>query len=271
MSEQRIALVQLDWRGRVQNVGGNGGFAARPEFVEAQRAAQRMQRRIEIAQWIIRKKIEACIATLNSVMLNSDRREPALTALTRSLRAVERLGINKPISALLGIEGRSAAVYFQAWHDLPLNWSGAGRKPIPPNWLKIAPRTMGWQKHSINARHPINAMLNYGYGIALSQVRAEIIATGLDPSIGFLHNNGRHKDSLTYDLLEPIRPVVDALVLKFALAHTFKPGDFTIDKSGGCRLNPQMARAVVREIASIGGARGISQGIIAQLRRTRRL
>jgi CRISPR/Cas system-associated endonuclease Cas1 len=53
---------------------------------------------------------------------------------------------------------------------------------------------------------------------------------------------------LVYDLLEPLRPSVDCKVLEFALAQTFTPSDFTINRLGGCRINPQMARALVREM-----------------------
>jgi CRISPR/Cas system-associated endonuclease Cas1 len=51
--------------------------------------------------------------------------------------------------------------------------------------------------------------------------------------------------------MEPMRPVVDRKVLQFALSHTFTPGDFAISGKGGCRLNPQMARVVAREIGKI--------------------
>lgn len=51
--------------------------------------------------------------------------------------------------------------------------------------------------------------------------------------------------------VKPLRPVVDRKILQFALAHTFTPGDFTITRLGGCRLNPQMARIVAREIGRV--------------------
>ena len=37
-------------------------------------------------------------------------------------------------------------------------------------------------------------------------------------------------------------------ILEFALANTFTPGDFTINSKGGCRLNPQLAKVVAKEI-----------------------
>lgn len=54
-----------------------------------------------------------------------------------------------------------------------------------------------------------------------------------------------------YDLMEPLRPVVDRNVLKFAPAHTFMPRDFTINSKGECRLNPQMAKVVASRLGTM--------------------
>ena len=110
---------------------------------------------------------------------------------------------------------------------------------------------MSWQRESNNARHPINAMLNYGYAMLISQVRTELASVGFDPSIGFAHRREGNRIPLVYDLMEPLRPVVDQRILEFALAHKFTPGDFAINSKGGCRLNPQMAKTVVHGMANL--------------------
>ncbi|MBN9587535.1 MAG: CRISPR-associated endonuclease Cas1 [Alphaproteobacteria bacterium] len=94
-------------------------------------------------------------------------------------------------------------------------------------------------------------MLNYGYGVLISQLHADIVAAGFDPSIGLAQFRARNRTPLVYDLIEPLRPVVDREVLSFALAHTFTPGDFTINQWGGCRLNPQMAKNLVSNLSKI--------------------
>jgi CRISP-associated protein Cas1 len=83
----------------------------------------------------------------------------------------------------------------------------------------------------------------------ISQVRTEIVAAGFDPSIGFARRRAWNPIPLVYDLMEPLRPVVDRRVLEFA--HTFTPGDFTINNKGGCRLNPQMAKSMAKHVAGI--------------------
>ena len=51
---------------------------------------------------------------------------------------------------------------------------------------------------------------------------------------------------LRFDLMEPERPKVDRTVLGFVTAHVYDPADFVIRADGVCRLNPEMARMVVR-------------------------
>jgi hypothetical protein len=48
-----------------------------------------------------------------------------------------------------------------------------------------------------------------------------------------------------------IQPVVDRKILQFAPAHTFTPGDFTINHLGGCRLNSQTANIVSSQVATL--------------------
>lgn len=95
-------------------------------------------------------------------------------------------------------------------------------------------------------------MLNYGYGVLKGAIQGETIAAGLNPTIGIMHSGSENKVPLVYDLMEPLRPVVDRKVLKFALSHTFAPGDFTINGAGRCRLNPQMAKVVARMATGLG-------------------
>jgi CRISPR/Cas system-associated endonuclease Cas1 len=68
---------------------------------------------------------------------------------------------------------------------------------------------------------------------------------GYDPMIGYLHSYDEDRAALVFDLMEPLRPVVDRVVLDLVRYQTFKPADFTIRKDGVCRLNPEMARHVI--------------------------
>jgi len=60
----------------------------------------------------------------------------------------------------------------------------------------------------------------------------QVLAAGLDSTIGVFHGNARGQLGLVYDLMEPLRPIVDRSVLKFVQSHAFHPADFTTAESG---------------------------------------
>lgn len=67
---------------------------------------------------------------------------------------------------------------------------------------------------------PINAALNYGYGLVLSAVNREIVANGYMTQLGLFHDNMFNPFNLGSDLMEPFRPLVDRCV------HLMNPSVF---------------------------------------------
>jgi len=109
-----------------------------------------------------------------------------------------------------------------------------------------------------HARHPVNALLNYGCAVLGSQVHIAIVEVGLDPTMGYLHVCQPGRQALVCDLMEPYRPQVDREVLDFVRSETFTPRDFVIDAKGVCRLHPELARRVA---AIARAAQPTSQGL----------
>jgi CRISPR-associated protein Cas1 len=256
MSDQEIGLIQLDWRGRV-NFSGNSGFSANSKLVKWQVEIRDTKKALELNRKLIAAKFDACCETLIEIFGNSQISKDAIGKIkpwrAKVLNAIQANSSGR----ILGYEGMAAWMYYQTWHDLPLKWAGLRKRPVPDSWLKVGSRSMSWQRESNNARHPINAMLNYGYAILASSVHTKLVANGFDPSIGFAHRRESNRIPLVYDLMEPLRPEVDRMILGFALANTFTPGDFTINSKGGCRLNPQMAKALVHKVSGIDVSRAI--------------
>lgn len=253
LSEQRVPLIRISWRGEVVSALGDGP-APDPDRVATQLEAQRNGRALPLAISLIREKIRNSIETLTNALPPSAAREAAIVKLHREATDLAK---RPPKSAreLLGLEGRAAYAYFNAWLGAPIRWKGVGRHPIPRNWHCIGQRYSFARKKggTRNATHPVNAILNYAYAILESQVRIQIVAAGLDPTIGVLHSGRRGRSDFVLDLMEPLRPIVDRNVLHFLQAHTFHPADFIIRSDGVCRLNPEMARHVTRLFAEWNG------------------
>lgn len=67
---------------------------------------------------------------------------------------------------------------------------------------------------------PINAALNYGYGIILSAFNREIVSNGYITQLGLFHDNMFNQFNLGSDLMEPFRILVDRKV------YEMKPDKF---------------------------------------------
>ena len=67
----------------------------------------------------------------------------------------------------------------------------------------------------------MNAILNYAYAVLESQVRIATVSQGLDPTIGYLHACRPGRTALVYDLMEPLRPLADRMLLNFFLLIRF--------------------------------------------------
>jgi hypothetical protein len=98
------------------------------------------------------------------------------------------------------------------------------------------------------AINPANAILNYLYAILEAEARIAALTMGLDPALGFLHADQPTRDSLACDLMEAVRPEVDAFALNLLEERAFSRHDLCEVQDGGCRLLPQLAR----ELAATG-------------------
>lgn len=81
-----------------------------------------------------------------------------------------------------------------------------------------------------------NALLNYGYAVMRATLARAVVAAGLHPTIGIHHANRGNAFALADDLVEPFRPLVDALVAAM-IAH------------GVEKLDPPLKRRFARLIA----------------------
>jgi CRISPR-associated protein Cas1 len=77
-----------------------------------------------------------------------------------------------------------------------------------------------------------NALLNYGYMVMRASVARALVGAGLHPAFGLHHQNRGNAFCLADDLVEPLRPLVDAAVVRM-----LRPGLDTI--------GPEVKRAIL--------------------------
>jgi CRISPR-associated protein Cas1 len=104
------------------------------------------------------------------------------------------------IGSLRGYEGGIGAHYFRALPHLIVAEAGEEMKPDGRNRRPPKDRC--------------NALLSFGYALALKDVMNAILIVGLDPALGFYHQPRSQAPPLALDLLELFRvPLVDLPVI----------------------------------------------------------
>ena len=241
LARQDVPVLLLAWDGTARSLLPAGGSRSIPELLQAQVRALTDRTGLRLATGLIERKVEGSSAALADLSAGPqvDQVRSSLAVIRRELRTSPPADVN----SLRLVEARAAALYFAAWRHLPLHWRDVKRKPIPAEWRRMPIRGSLLLMSNRHATHPVNALLNYAYAVVESQVHSALLIAGLEPSLGFLHANRPGRASLVYDLMEPLRPMVDAEVLRFVRSHTFSAGDVFLTQRGVCRLHPQLARA----------------------------
>lgn len=149
------------------------------------------------------------------------------------LRQIQRRAATATsVTELFGIEGDAAARYFE-------NFATMLAPPLHERGLGFTTRTRR------PARDPVNASLNFCYGLLLGDLIRAIVACGLDPHAGFLHSSGRNKPALALDLCEEFRaPVADSVVLGAFNNGELRVSDFTA-VTGSTHLRPTGRSALI--------------------------
>jgi len=141
------------------------------------------------------------------------------------LRRLEGNTVDEVRYQILSAEGRAAKRYWDALKSIiPEKYEWPGRK-------------------GRGATDPVNAALNYGYGILYGQIERALVLAGLDPYGGFIHADRPGKPSLVFDLIEEFRQVV---VDRTVVGMTTKGMKLELDEKG--LLVEESRRAIAEKV-----------------------
>ena len=194
-SDRGIKLFFLDFRG----VAHSALLGESQHGVAAIRMAQMdfcKNGVLPLAKKIIIAKIKNQRAVLN--YMDKYHRQTLLRSASEELLInAGKAQYAKNFESLLGYEGASANVYFQALRQAGLFSSSFTKRE-------------GRGSMEIN-----NSMLNLGYAVLSSYVLSAIVNAGLEPYLGILHRTRPGRMALVLDIMEEYRAwVVDRAVLK---------------------------------------------------------
>ncbi|MDR7555719.1 MAG: CRISPR-associated endonuclease Cas1 [Armatimonadota bacterium] len=143
------------------------------------------------------------------------------------------------------VEARAGTLYWEAWRPLPVRWATADARRVPEHWKTVGPRISPITGSPRLAATPAHALLNLLYALLEAEATIACQAVGLDPGLGILHADQPARASLSLDLMEPVRPAVDAFVLDLLRTRVFSARDFQEVSRGQVRVLLPLSRALL--------------------------
>jgi CRISPR-associated protein Cas1 len=149
-----------------------------------------------------------------------------LAAIVRQVEGCEDLDLVR------GLEGESAAIYFQVFGALIVP---AQQQAFPFNGRNRRPPL-----------DPVNALLSFLYAILAHDARAACECAGLDGAVGFLHRDRSGRPGLALDLMEEFRPfLADRLVLSLINRQQVDVSGFRTSEAGAVEMDDKTRKVVL--------------------------
>ncbi len=235
LSDQDAAFVMLERDGSVLAVTG----PVRPSDARLRRAqalAEHTGAALVIAKELIRHKLAGQEQVAREKLLDEDA-AAAISAFRAGLDSAES------VVRVRQFEAQAAAAYWSAWQNLPITFPKKEAPLVPAHWRVFTARHSPLTGSPRLAADPLNAILNYLFAVLESEARLAAAALGLDPGLGFIHLDAPARDSLACDLMETVRPQIEAWVLDWITREPLTRRWFFEQRDGACRL---MAELCVR-------------------------
>jgi CRISPR-associated endonuclease Cas1 len=228
LADQNASFVMLERDGSVLATTG----PVRPSDARlrrAQSAACDTAAGIKLGTELINQKLSGQ-ENVARESLNNSAVADNIARLRTTLQSVRRL------ESILSIEANAALAYWSAWSSLRIQYPRTDLRRVPDHWQTFGARVSPLTGSPRLAVNPPNAILNYLYTVLESEARLAAAELGLDPGLGVLHKDAPNRDSLACDLMEPVRPLVDAYVFEWMNRGPLRREWFFEQPNGNCRL-----------------------------------
>jgi len=228
LADQKAAFVMLERDGSVLATTGPVR-SSDARLRRAQALADNSGTAIQLAIELIGQKL----AGQAQVAREKLRKSAVANSIAESRNALQAA---RRVDTVLSIEATAALTYWSAWSDLPIQYPRTDLARVPDHWRTFGARMSPLTGSPRLAVNPPNAILNYLYALLESEARLAAAELGLDPGLGVLHRDAPNRDSLACDLMEPVRPLVDAYLFDWISRGPLRREWFFEQGNGNCRL-----------------------------------
>lgn len=232
IADQNAGFAMLERNGKVLTVCGPVS-PSDARLRRAQALAHHNGKALEISRDLITAKLQG-----EERVAREQLGDTATAGAIAILR--EQLAEAHNLDTVRHLEAQAARKYWNAWREVAVLYPRKDVKRVPNHWLLFGARHSPLSGGPRLAVNPANAILNYCFALAESECRLAVSGCGLDPGLAFMHADTPARDSLALDLLETIRPSIEAWLLDWIAREPLRRSDFFETGSGNCRLTSRI-------------------------------
>jgi CRISPR-associated protein Cas1 len=163
-----------------------------------------------------------------ALRIPAEQMKTASSKLSDFMHQIEKC---ESLEQLRGFEGSAQVVYFGEFDHMILN------------------QKEDFFFHDRNKRPPedrVNSLLSFAYTLLSNDIAAALETVGLDPYVGFMHQDRPGRASLANDLIEELRaPIADRFVLSLINRNQLRPDDFEINENKSVYIKDSARRTFI--------------------------
>jgi CRISPR-associated endonuclease Cas1 len=228
LSDQKASFLMLERDGSVLATTGPAR-SSDARLRRAQSLAHASGAALRITRELIRQKLTGQDLVARNKLLDTTTAD-AIAGFSAELPRAEN------ITSIRLIEAQAASAYWSAWRTLPLMFPKKDLPRVPEHWRTFGTRISPLTGSPRLAVTPGCAMVNYLYALLEAEASLAARTLGLDAAMGIFHVDQPNRDSLACDLMEPVRPQVDAYLLDWITSQPLKREWFFEHPNGNARL-----------------------------------
>ncbi len=168
------------------------------------------ERRLELAKELVEGIKYNILRNLRYYNSNGE-----LESILEAINKIRISGSN--INGFLGAEGNIWSLYYSAFGKIFSGFENFQRKYRPPP-------------------DPLNSLISYGNAILYASTLSNIVISGLNPSISFLHEPSDRSFSLALDLADVFKPPLVERISAFIINNKMLKEDDYEERDGGVYL-----------------------------------
>lgn len=231
------ALGLLNDHGTVLHVFGwkdcyNGSYLPKRAHISGQTIVEQVRayddhaRRMDIARNIVQASIHNMRANL---VYYAGRRGDFEEAITDLERQQTRVNSISDINELRGVEATARKAYYRCFDDIL-------RNPFELTKREYNPPT-----------NEANALISFLNSMVYTAAVSAIRKTALDPTVGFVHEPGERRFTLSLDIADIFKPIIaDRVAFRLVNRQQIGLDDFE-DELDGCLLTEEGRTTVLKE------------------------